>query len=136
MFGLVVYVHCRCAVDTCDWHVYVLIGDFLLWIICGFCVLCFSCFRIYSLRSPACGHLLGWADLFALVGDVYCIFSPFPCGILGQVWYLIVSFPNLCRLSFFDTSLLLFLNIILINLSILVGCLTPWKCRIDKCFFV
>ena len=34
----------------------------------------------------------GW--LFALVGDVYCIFVTFPCGILGQVWYLIVSFPD------------------------------------------
>ena len=40
----------------------------------------------------------------ALVGDVYCvycIFVTFPCGILGQVWYLIVSFPDLCRLSYF-----------------------------------
>ena len=32
------------------------------------------------------------ADLLALVGDVYCIFVTFPCGMLGQVWYLIVSF--------------------------------------------
>ena len=39
------------------------------------------------------------ADLLALVSDVYCIFVTFPCGILGQVWYLIVSFPDLCRLS-------------------------------------
>ena len=37
----------------------------------------------------------------ALVGDVYCIFVTFPCGILGQVWYLIVSFPDLYRLSYF-----------------------------------
>ena len=34
-----------------------------------------------------------------LVGDVYCIFVTFPCGFLGQVWYLIVLFPDLCRLS-------------------------------------
>ena len=34
------------------------------------------------------------ADLLALLGDVYCIFVTFPCGILGQVWYLIVSFPD------------------------------------------
>ena len=33
------------------------------------------------------------ADLLALV--------TFPCGILGQVWYLIVSFPDLCLLSYF-----------------------------------
>ena len=25
----------------------------------------------------------------------------FPIGILGQVWYLIVSIPDLCRLSYF-----------------------------------
>ena len=41
------------------------------------------------------------ADLLALVGDVYCIFVTFPCGVLGQVWYLIVSFPDLCHLSCF-----------------------------------
>ena len=40
------------------------------------------------------------ADLLALVGDVYCVFVTFPRGILGQVmWYLIVSFPDLCHLS-------------------------------------
>ena len=50
------------------------------------------------------------ADLLALVGDVYCIFVTFPCGILGQVWYLIVSFPDLCRLSYFTyrSALILF----------------------------
>ena len=32
------------------------------------------------------------ADLLALVGDVYCIFVNFSCGILVQVWCLIVLF--------------------------------------------
>ena len=41
------------------------------------------------------------ADLLAIVGGVYCIFVTFPCGILNQVWYLIVSFPDLGRLSYF-----------------------------------
>ena len=58
----------------------------------------FSCFRVYSLLP--CGRLLG-NGLLALVDDVYCIFVTFPCGILGQVWYLIVSFPDLCLLSNF-----------------------------------
>ena len=40
------------------------------------------------------------ADLLTSVGDVYCIFVTFPCGILVQVWDLIVSFPDLCRLNF------------------------------------
>ena len=41
-------------------------------------------------------------DLLALAGDVYCIFVTFPCGSLCLVWYLIVSFPDLCLLSYFD----------------------------------
>ena len=28
-------------------------------------------------------------------------FVTFPCGILDQVWYLIVSIPDRCRLSYF-----------------------------------
>ena len=32
---------------------------------------------------------------------VMFIFVTFPCGILGQMWYLIVSFPDLCRLSYY-----------------------------------
>ena len=63
--------------------------------LCFFCILCFSCFCLVV----TCWEL---ADLLALVGDVYCIFVTFACGILGQVWYLIVSFPDLCRLSYFD----------------------------------
>ena len=29
------------------------------------------------------------------------VFVPFQCGILGQVWYLIISIPDLCHLSHF-----------------------------------
>ena len=46
--------------------------------------------------------------LLAFVGDVYCIFVTFPCGILGQLWYLIVSFPDICCLSNFDEGNLSF----------------------------
>ena len=42
----------------------------------------------------------GRADLFALV----CDFVTFPYGILGQMWYLIVSIPDLCHLSYFSCS--------------------------------
>ena len=41
------------------------------------------------------------ADLLALEGAVNCIFVTFPFGILGQVWYLIVSIPDPCCLSYF-----------------------------------
>ena len=30
-----------------------------------------------------------------------CVFVTFPCGILGQMGYLIVSIPDLCCLSYF-----------------------------------
>ena len=46
-----------------------------------FLCLCFSCFHVCSVLP--CVHLLGKG--LALVGDVYCIFVTFPCGILGQV---------------------------------------------------
>ena len=51
------------------------------------------------------------AVLLALVGDVYCIFVTFPCGILGQVWYLIVLFPDLCHLSYFSIRGICFIKL-------------------------
>ena len=40
-------------------------------------------------------------DVLALTGDIYCIFATFPCIIMGQVSILIVSFSDLCHLSYF-----------------------------------
>ena len=48
-------------------------------------------------------HLMNSNKIFVLM-NVYCIIVTFPCGILGQVWYLIVSFPDLCRLSYFQAT--------------------------------
>ena len=31
-----------------------------------------------------------------------CVFASFPCGIVGQVWYLIVLIHDICQLSYFD----------------------------------
>ena len=36
---------------------------------------------------------------------MFIVFVTLPCGILGQVWYLVVSIPDLCRLSYFVTLL-------------------------------
>ena len=42
------------------------------------------------------------SDLLALSFVMFnCVFVTFPSGILGQVWYLIVLIPDLCRLSYF-----------------------------------
>ena len=38
-----------------------------------------------------------------------CVFVTFPCGILGQVWYLIVSIPDLCPLSDFSLLIIIFI---------------------------
>ena len=56
---------------------------------------------IAALWSPAGKGLTSWL-LFVMF---YCVFVTFPCGILGQVWYLIASIPDLCRLSYFQVPL-------------------------------
>ena len=52
---------------------------------------------IAALWSPAGKGLTSWL-LFVMSR---CDFVTFPCGILGQMWYLIVLIPDLCRLSYF-----------------------------------
>ena len=72
---------------------------FILWIICVTSVLCFHAnASVHCCLVVTCWE---WTDLVALVCDVKCVFSTFPCVILGQVWYLIISIPDLCRLSYF-----------------------------------
>ena len=61
------------------------------------CLLCFVRVCLYVLR----GHLLGkgWplgSRLWRLLWVCH-----FPIGILGQVWYLIVSIHDLCNLTYF-----------------------------------
>ena len=78
-------------------------GDF--WIIFVIYVSCLSCFLVTSLQP--CGHLLGKGlSLGSLVCDVYCDFVTFSCGVLGQVWYLIVLIPDRCLLTYFVIWLL------------------------------
>ena len=68
--------------------------------------LCFfvSCVSHAFTSFHCCLVVTCWerADLLALVCDVCCIFVTIPCGILGQVWYLIVLFLYLCLLSYLD----------------------------------
>ena len=74
---------------------------------------CFYCGSFVSLMSRVCHAFASvhcclvviWrerADLLALVCDVYCDFVTFSFGILEQVWYLIVSIPDPCYLSYWD----------------------------------
>ena len=55
---------------------------------------------IAALWSPSGKGLTSWLS-FAML---YCVFVTFPCGILGQVLYLIVSIPDHCHLSYLYTN--------------------------------
>ena len=73
----------------------------LLWI---FYVLVLSCVCYVFVRVclyVLCGHLLGKG--WPLGSSLWCLLwvCHFPIGILGQVWYLIVSIPDLCTLTYF-----------------------------------
>ena len=57
---------------------------------------------IAALWSPAGKDLTSWLLLVML----NCVFVTFPCGILGQVWYWIVSIPDLCRLSYLHLEMI------------------------------
>ena len=44
-----------------------------------------------------------WADFSALLYVMFsCVFVAFPCGVLDQVWYLIVLIPDLCIIPYFS----------------------------------
>ena len=60
--------------------------------------LCFVRVCLYVLR----GHLLGKG--WPLGSRLWCLLwvCHFPISILGQVWYLIVSIPDLCNLTYFN----------------------------------
>ena len=68
--------------------------------LCFCSVLCLLCLCahlfICDLWSPAGKGLTSW--LSCVVSNCVC---HFPIGILGQVWYLIVSIPDLCTLTYF-----------------------------------
>ena len=53
---------------------------------------------VAAVWSPAGGGPASWL-LFVMFN---CGFVTSPCGILGQVWYLIVSIPDFCHLSYFN----------------------------------
>ena len=51
---------------------------------------------IAALWSPAGKGLTSWLSFVTF----NCVFVSFPCDVLGQVWYLIVSIPDLCHHSY------------------------------------
>ena len=69
--------------------------DHFFSVLCLFC-LCARLFVFYLVVTY-------WerAGLLALVCGVSLLVCHFPIGILGQVWYLIASIPDLCTLTYF-----------------------------------
>ena len=67
--------------------------------LCYFCIVFVILWRllIAAFWSPAGKGLTSWLSFEVL----NCVVVTFPFGILGQVWYLIVSIPDLCPLSYF-----------------------------------
>ena len=65
---------------------------------------CYFCFVFVILSSVHCSPTVTcWerADLLALLYVMFsCVFVTFPCGVLCQVWCLIISIPDLCLTYF------------------------------------
>ena len=67
--------------------------------LCSICRVFVKILRLFiaALWSPAGKGLTSWF-LFVMFN---CVFVTFPCAILGQVWYVTVLIPDLCRLCYF-----------------------------------
>ena len=74
----------------------------LLWIFYVFSLSC-VCMLLWA-SVYMCLVVTCWerTDLLALVCGVQLWVCHFPIGILGQVWYLIVSILDLCTLTYFE----------------------------------
>ena len=60
------------------------------------------CHAVLSVPCSLVATCWETADLLALLCVMFsCVFVTFPYGVFGQVWYLIVSIPDLCLLPYF-----------------------------------
>ena len=68
-----------------------------------FCYLCFA-FVMFS-HICYCSLVVSCWEIAGLLALLFMMFSgvlvTFPCGALGQVWYLIILIPDLCLLTYF-----------------------------------
>ena len=62
----------------------------------------------HSVMYVSCSFVITCRERAALLALLYVLFSSvfviFPYGVLGQLWYLIVSIPDLCLLAYFVVS--------------------------------
>ena len=60
------------------------------------------CASVYLCLVVTCWERV---DLLTLVcGGCLTVSCHFPIGIMGHVWFLIVSIPDLCTLTYFETE--------------------------------
>ena len=59
------------------------------------------------------------------------VFVTFSCGVLGQVWYLIVSIPSLCRISYYIEFTYVFMCFFMFLLPLYVGLIIINHCVDD-----
>ena len=72
---------------------YILGLSFLIFMFC----ICHAFLSVHCSLVITCWER---ANLLALLYLMFsCVFVTFPCGVLGQVWYLIVSISDLCLLT-------------------------------------
>ena len=72
--------------------------------LCYLCILFVMLSRLFiAALWPPAGKWLTSCLSFVVFN---CVFVTFPYGILGQVWYLIVSIPDLCHLSYINMDIL------------------------------
>ena len=73
--------------------------------------LCYLCFvRVcHTVLSYPCSLLVTYWEMTDLLALLYvrvsCVFVTFPYGVLGQVWYFIVSIPDLCLITCFVSEI-------------------------------
>ena len=97
---------------------------------CGSFVLFMSCVCHAFVSVHSCLVVTCWerAHLLAFVCNVKWCFVP--CGILGQVRYLIVLIPALCQLSYFNLLVDNVMNKIILSIVLLCSL----KCLIQQGF--
>ena len=63
---------------------------------------CFFMFRVcHAFLSVHCSLVSNW-PLAVLCVMLLCVCITFQCGVLGQMWYLTVSIPDVCLFTYFN----------------------------------
>ena len=80
-------------------------------------------FRVsHALLSVHCSIVISCWERAGILALLYvklsCVFVTFSCGVLGQVWYLIVLIPDICLITYFGTKFMLSEDLIVIERDI------------------